>query len=37
MESTSKPGRIHISENTFVLIKDKGFNISSPEVMNIKV
>jgi class 3 adenylate cyclase/bacteriorhodopsin len=36
MESTSKPGRIHISENTFVLIKDKGFNISSPEVMNIK-
>ncbi|KAJ3213922.1 Guanylate cyclase soluble subunit beta-2 [Dinochytrium kinnereticum] len=36
MESTSKPGKIHISENTFKLIKDKNFSISEPETMNIK-
>ena len=37
MESTSKVMKIHISENTYKLIKDKGFNISGPDSMNIKV
>ncbi|KAJ3097635.1 hypothetical protein HDU96_000307 [Phlyctochytrium bullatum] len=36
MESTSKPMKIHISESTYRLIKDKGFVISEPETMNIK-
>ncbi|KAJ3354057.1 Guanylate cyclase 2G [Entophlyctis luteolus] len=36
MESTSKPMRIHISENTYKLIKDKGFKLEGPDVMNIK-
>ncbi|KAJ3100282.1 Guanylate cyclase soluble subunit beta-2 [Phlyctochytrium planicorne] len=36
MESTSKPGMIHISESTYELIKGKNLNISEPEVMNIK-
>ncbi|KAJ3326642.1 Guanylate cyclase 2G [Blyttiomyces sp. JEL0837] len=35
MESTSKPGHLHISESTFKLIKGK-FDISEPDVMNIK-
>ncbi|KAI8851706.1 nucleotide cyclase [Chytridium lagenaria] len=36
MESTSKPGKIHISESTYKLIKDKNFVLSEPETMNIK-
>ncbi|KAJ3083105.1 hypothetical protein HDU99_000620, partial [Rhizoclosmatium hyalinum] len=36
MESTSKPMRIHISENTYKLIKNKGFRLEGPDVMNIK-
>ncbi|KAJ3140821.1 Guanylate cyclase 2G [Physocladia obscura] len=36
MESTSKPMKIHISENTYKLIKDKGFKLEGPDVMNIK-
>ncbi|KAI9331466.1 nucleotide cyclase [Obelidium mucronatum] len=36
MESTSKPMRIHISENTYKLINGKGFKIEGPDVMNIK-
>ena len=37
MESTSKAMCIHISESTYKLIKDKNFNISEPDVMNVKV
>ncbi|ORY50000.1 adenylyl cyclase [Rhizoclosmatium globosum] len=36
MESTSKPMRIHISENTYKLINGKGFKLEGPDVMNIK-
>ncbi|KAJ3412237.1 Guanylate cyclase 2G [Chytridiales sp. JEL 0842] len=36
MESTSKAFRIHISESTYKLIKDKRFLISEPDVMNVK-
>ncbi|KXS22530.1 adenylyl cyclase [Gonapodya prolifera JEL478] len=37
MESTSTPGRIHITEATFLAVKDLGkFAISGPEVMDIK-
>ncbi len=38
MESTSKPGMIHISESTYKLATQYGdFNISTPEVLEIKV
>ncbi len=36
MESTSKPMGIHISNYTYELIKDEGFIISDPEIMEIK-
>jgi len=36
MESTSKPMSIHISNYTYELIKDEGFIISDPEIMEIK-
>ncbi|KAI9331467.1 nucleotide cyclase [Obelidium mucronatum] len=36
MESTSKPMKIHISENTYKLINGKGFKLEGPDVMNIK-
>jgi class 3 adenylate cyclase len=36
MESTSKPMSIHISMHTYELIKDEGFIISDPEIMEIK-
>ncbi|KAJ3121340.1 Guanylate cyclase soluble subunit beta-2 [Irineochytrium annulatum] len=37
MESTSKPMKIHISESTAKLVEGRGFAISEPDVMNIKV
>ncbi|KAJ3206948.1 Guanylate cyclase 2G [Dinochytrium kinnereticum] len=36
MESTSKAMKIHISESTYLLVKDKGFKISDCEVMTVK-
>jgi len=36
MESSSKPMKIHISDTTYNLVKDLNFDISQPEVMNIK-
>ncbi|KAJ3249228.1 hypothetical protein HDU78_005368 [Chytriomyces hyalinus] len=36
MESTSKPMRIHISENTYKAISKKAFLIEGPDAMNIK-
>ncbi|KAJ3238780.1 hypothetical protein HDU81_007169 [Chytriomyces hyalinus] len=36
MESTSKPMRIHISENTYKAISKKAFLIEGPDPMNIK-
>ena len=36
MESTSKAMQIHISESTYNLIKNKGFNLSEPDVMTVK-
>lgn len=36
MESTSKPNHIHISESTYNMIKNCGFDITGPDVMNVK-
>ncbi|KAJ3213185.1 Guanylate cyclase 2G [Dinochytrium kinnereticum] len=36
MESTSKPMKIHISESTYTLVKDRGFKISDCDVMTVK-
>jgi class 3 adenylate cyclase len=36
MESTSKAMHIHISESTYNLVKNRGFDISAPDVMNVK-
>ncbi|KAJ3417071.1 Ral GTPase-activating protein subunit alpha-2 [Chytridiales sp. JEL 0842] len=36
MESTSKPFKIHISESTYTLIRNKNFVISAPDIMQIK-
>ena len=37
MESTSKAMMIHISESTYLQIKNKNFVISEPDILTIKV